>query len=77
MDDRWMNGRKSVLMMDGEMEEQMNGLMSRSELRSKLSCCRFLALRCKTVCVVVDDHLLVWIEVEPRGIFGSSSSNRL
>lgn len=32
---------------DGEMEEQMNGLMSQSELKSKLSCCRFLALRFK------------------------------
>lgn len=60
MDDRWMNGGKSVLMMDGEMEEQMNGLM------------KFLALCFKTACVVVD-HLLVRIEVEPRGIFSSSS----
>lgn len=48
MDYRWMNGGKSVLMMDGEMEEQMNGLMSQSELRSELSCCRFLALCFKT-----------------------------
>lgn len=73
MDYRWMNGGKSVLMMDGEMEEQMNGLMSQSELRSKLSCCRFLALSFKTACVVVVDHLLVRVEVEPRGIFSSGS----
>lgn len=77
MDGRWMNGGKSVLMMDGEMEEEMNGLMSQSESGSKLSCCRFLALCFKTACVVVVvDHLLVRIEVEPRGIFSSSRSQQ-